>query len=349
MTNYNWSQAEIYNNNRTDLPIDMVFNDGHRLSVTVYSVLMVVSSIGNFTVLILLIRRRLKNPSRIDAMLMHLAIADLLVTFLMMPLEIGWALTVSWKAGDLMCRLMAFFRTFGLYLSSFVLVCISIDRYFAVIKPMSLVGIDRRGKVMLFTAWMSSCICSVPQAVIFHVENHPNITWYQQCVTYNVFDEPWHEVAYSFLGMIFMYALPLIIIVFCYASIYIELYRKSRKCITDRFRRSNDDVLSRAKKKTLWMTITIVFCFVICWTPFYFMSFWYWLDKETALNVDQRIQKVLFLFACTNSCMNPIVYGLYNIPRRASDKNLRMSSQRHLSISKKNRKFKRSPMQHDEY
>lgn len=50
---------------------------------------MVVSSIGNFTVLILLIRRRLKNPSRIDQMLMHLAIADLLVTFLMMPLEIG--------------------------------------------------------------------------------------------------------------------------------------------------------------------------------------------------------------------------------------------------------------------
>lgn len=46
----------------------------------------------------------------------------------------------------------------------------------------------------------------------------------------------------------------------------------------------------------------------------------YWLDKDTALKVDQRIQKGLFLFACTNSCINPIVYGLYNIPRRASDK-----------------------------
>lgn len=97
---------------------------------------------------------------------------------------------------------------------------------------MSLVGIDRRGKVMLFVAWMSSCICSVPQAVIFHVEDHPNITWYQQCVTYNFFEETWHEVAYSMIGMILMYALPLIIIVFCYASIYIELYRKSKTSIT---------------------------------------------------------------------------------------------------------------------
>lgn len=89
---------------------------------------MVLSSIGNITVLVILIKRRMKRPSRIDAMLTHLAIADLLVTFLMMPLEVGWAITVSWQAGDLMCRIMAFARVFGLYLSSFVLVCISVDR-----------------------------------------------------------------------------------------------------------------------------------------------------------------------------------------------------------------------------
>ncbi len=46
-----------------------------------------------------------------------------------MPLEIAWAATVEWKAGDGMCRLMAFFRIFGLYLSGFVLVCLAIDRY----------------------------------------------------------------------------------------------------------------------------------------------------------------------------------------------------------------------------
>lgn len=50
------------------------------------------------------------------------------VTFLLMPLEIGWAFTVQWTAGDAMCRIMMFFRTFGLYLSSFILVCISVDR-----------------------------------------------------------------------------------------------------------------------------------------------------------------------------------------------------------------------------
>jgi gonadotropin-releasing hormone receptor len=46
----------------------------------------------------------------------------------MMPLEIGWNITVTWQASDSACRIMAFFRTFGLYLSSFVIVSISLDR-----------------------------------------------------------------------------------------------------------------------------------------------------------------------------------------------------------------------------
>lgn len=39
----------------------------------------------------------------------------------------------------------------------------------------------------------------------------------------------------------------------------------------------------------------------------------YWIDKKSAEQVDERIQKCLFLFACTNSCMNPLVYGAFNI------------------------------------
>ena len=39
----------------------------------------------------------------------------------------------------------------------------------------------------------------------------------------------------------------------------------------------------------------------------------YWIDRDSAKQVDQRIQKALFLFACTNSSINPIVYGVFNI------------------------------------
>lgn len=39
----------------------------------------------------------------------------------------------------------------------------------------------------------------------------------------------------------------------------------------------------------------------------------YWADRESAQRVDQRVQKGLFLFASTNSTVNPIVYGLFHV------------------------------------
>jgi len=62
------------------LPIDMTFNDGHVVSITTYSVLLIISVCGNITVLVNLIRRRHISNPRVNIMLTHLAIADLLVS-----------------------------------------------------------------------------------------------------------------------------------------------------------------------------------------------------------------------------------------------------------------------------
>ncbi|XP_033218326.1 gonadotropin-releasing hormone II receptor [Belonocnema kinseyi] len=316
---------------KLELPIDMQFNDGHVVSIATYSVLMVISAIGNSTVLFLISRRRRNSKTRINTMLMHLAIADLLVTFLMMPLEIGWAITVSWKAGDAMCRIMAFFRIFGLYLSSFILICISIDRYYAVLRPLQIVNINRRSKIMLIGAWVGSTLCSMPQMLVFHVETHPNFTWYEQCITFNTFPSFTHELTYSLFGMLMMYWLPLIVIIYSYTSILVEIYKRSRDSNPDKIRRSSLGFLGKARIRTLKMTIIIVLVFFVCWTPYYVMSLWYWVDRSSAVQVDQKVQRALFLFACTNSCMNPIVYGAFNIRNKKKE----TTSHRVISSEKK--------------
>ncbi|KAK8728612.1 hypothetical protein OTU49_009046, partial [Cherax quadricarinatus] len=101
--------------------------------------------------------------SRVTLMILHLTIADLLVTFLLMPLEIGWAWTVSWEAGDVACRILAFFRTFGVFLSGFLLVAISVDRYYSVLRPLTVMEAKRRVRLMLWVAWGASGLCSIPQ------------------------------------------------------------------------------------------------------------------------------------------------------------------------------------------
>nr|ARV86499.1 adipokinetic hormone receptor [Pyrrhocoris apterus] len=302
-------------NKTYEIPIEMRFSEGHLVSMIIYTLFMFISAIGNISVLIIIVKRTKKTRSRINTMLIHLAIADLLVTFTLIPTEIVWAATVSWWAGDTVCRITAFFRTFGVYQSCFVLVSIGIDRYYAVLKPMKLSAAKKRGKCIISCAWASSTICSIPQMYIFHLETHPNITYYEQCVTINTFSSQLHEFTYSFFGMISMYILPLIIITYCYGSILSEICKKSKDHLvsSEKLRRNNLEFFSKARLRTLKMTITIILAFFICWTPYYVMAFWFWIDKESANNVDIRVQKGLFLFACTNSSINPIVYGVFNI------------------------------------
>ena len=148
--------------NDTELPDEMIFSDRNIITIFLYCILFVVAASGNLTVFITLCRNK-GTKARVNLYILHLATADLIVTFIMMPMEIGWNATVDWRGGDVLCRSLMFFRVFGLYLSSFVLVVISLDRYFAILHPLSLNDANRRGKMMLVVSWVSSAIASSPQ------------------------------------------------------------------------------------------------------------------------------------------------------------------------------------------
>ncbi|XP_050352660.1 adipokinetic hormone/corazonin-related peptide receptor variant I isoform X1 [Nymphalis io] len=304
----NWTHLNTSND---ELPLEMRFNHGHMVSITVYSVLMMVSAAGNLTVLSQLVRRkRMGRASRLDVLLMHLAVADLMVTFLMMPLEIAWAGTVQWLAGDLMCRLMMFTRTFGLYLSSFVLICIAIDRYYAILKPLNVTW-EARVRRALTIAWVCAGLASLPQSFIFHLEEHPDVRGYFQCVSYGSLPTERHEFAYFLLNMTLMYIAPLVSTLYCSSAALLEIIRRANTA-NDKMRRSGVGILGRARARTLKMTVTIVLVFFTCWSPYYCYCMWYWIDKDSVKSLDPAFQKAMWLFSCTNSCANPIVYGAFN-------------------------------------
>lgn len=146
------------------IPDEMIFGQVNIMSIVVYSILFVISAIGNLTVFCTLVRlRRQRRRSRVGLFILHLSLADLFVTFVMMPLEIVWHVTVSWRAGDVACRMLMFCRAFGIYLSSFVLIATSLDRYFAVAHPLRIQTADRRARIMLSAAWVFSALASAPQ------------------------------------------------------------------------------------------------------------------------------------------------------------------------------------------
>ena len=89
--------------------------------------------------------------------------SDLLVTFLYMPVEIGWKSTTQWLAGDVWCRFFKFFSIFGLLLSSNILICICLDRFYAIVCPLSAGKAARNMKILLWSAWIISILSAAPQ------------------------------------------------------------------------------------------------------------------------------------------------------------------------------------------
>ncbi|KAI5651584.1 7 transmembrane receptor (rhodopsin family) domain-containing protein [Phthorimaea operculella] len=142
---------------------------------------------------------------------------------------IGWRTTNAWLAGNLACKCFLVLRAFGLYLSSNVLVCISLDRFFAVLYPLRLPIARKRSKMMLYFAWFVALLCSLPQSLVFRVMRHPKIPDFQQCVSFDAFSSQNQELAYNVFCLCAMYFLPLMIITVCYACIFYEISKNSKE------------------------------------------------------------------------------------------------------------------------
>ena len=138
------------------------FNEMSMIKTVVLSLMFAVSFIGNTVTLIQMYKMR-KRKSTINTLIMHLATADLIVTFCCNVTDAVWASTVQWYAGTAMCKIVKFLQVFGLYLSTYIIVIISLDRCLAILDPMSRNKAPQRVRVMVGVAWLASAVFSTPQ------------------------------------------------------------------------------------------------------------------------------------------------------------------------------------------
>lgn len=107
---------------------DMKLTQTGIITIAIYSVLFILSSFCNLSMLIFLRCKKPRESSRINKFMLHLNIANLIITFVTIPLEIGWKFTVYWRAGYFGCKFFQFLRPIGLYLASFIIISLCIDR-----------------------------------------------------------------------------------------------------------------------------------------------------------------------------------------------------------------------------
>ncbi|XP_018952180.2 gonadotropin-releasing hormone II receptor-like isoform X2 [Cyprinus carpio] len=294
------------------------FTPAAQARVTATMVLFLFAAVSNLALLISVSRGRGRRlASHLRPLIISLASADLMMTFIMMPLDMVWNVTVQWYAGDGLCKLLCFLKLFAMQTSAFILVVISLDRHHAILRPLDSLNAHRRNRRMLLLAWSLSALIASPQLFIFRTVKAESVD-FTQCVTHGSFRERWHETAYNMFHFVTLYVIPLLVMSCCYTCILIEINRQLHKSNAgESLRRSGTDMIPKARMKTLKMTIIIVLSFVVCWTPYYLLGIWYWFQPEMLKVTPEYIHHLLFVFGNLNTCCDPVIYGLYTPSFRA--------------------------------
>lgn len=135
------------------------------LKVIVLAIISVLSLVGNLATIysIRKNRRRQRGCSAIYTLILHLSVADLLVTIFCLAGDAIWSYSVEWLWGNAACKIFKFLQMFSLYLSTFILVLIGVDRFVAVRYPMK--GLNKSQKCSRFVllAWLLSFVLATPQ------------------------------------------------------------------------------------------------------------------------------------------------------------------------------------------
>ncbi|XP_035783037.1 gonadotropin-releasing hormone receptor-like [Anopheles albimanus] len=299
------------------------------IRVIVLSAMAIVSLLGNVATMWNIQKNRKSrrvtrhNWSAIYSLIFHLSIADVLVTWFCIIGEAAWNYTVHWVAGNIFCKLFKVGQMFSLYLSTYVLVLVGVDRWVAVKYPMKSLNTARRCHRFLFVAYLLSFLLSTPQWMIFRVAKGPFLEDFYQCVTHGFYTSRWQEQLYTTFTLVFMFIIPLLILIGTYLSTFMtissseKIFRIDTSAVdrTTYYRRSDTNrqrLIHKAKMKSLRISVVIVVAFIVCWTPYYIMMLIFMFLNPTG-HFAEDLQSGIFFFGMSNSLINPLIYGAFHL------------------------------------
>ncbi|XP_076853789.1 proteinase-activated receptor 1 [Brachyhypopomus gauderio] len=221
---------------------------------TVYTFVFIISAPLNAFALVMFVRRvRPKKPAAIY--MLNLACADLLFV-LLLPFRIAYHYNGNnWTYGAGLCRVVTSAFYCNMYCSVLLMMCISVDRFVAVVYPMDALTwrSPRTAAVVCAAMWLLSVGGVVPLLISEQTVRLPDLG-INTCHDVQDTDFRAYYVYFFPIFSALFFFIPLIFTAVCYVRIIQAL------CAAN--------VENRAKKtRAVFMAATVFAAFVICFTP----------------------------------------------------------------------------------
>ncbi|KAG5286059.1 hypothetical protein AALO_G00010510 [Alosa alosa] len=276
-----------------DYPIELESPfDGHDgITGVCLLIVFVLSMVGNGLVVSALVC--LEDLRRVSNLFfLCLASFDLLFT-LTLPF---WAVyfLYHWVFGDIACKLFTGAYFVGQYGSLMLLTAITLDRFCTVVlKGRYTAQPGRRlryARVVCVATWVISVIMSLRE-VLISVHSSTNGTY--SCEIEEVEDKFW-----TYMQIVFLFLLPLVIIVCCYSCIFRTVLSVPNM---------------RGRYGTVVLLFSIVTAFFICWGPYNLVLYLFTVLDLSVWETNEHIYLayvICRILAYSHCCINPLLYML---------------------------------------
>lgn len=262
----------------------------------------VVGVVGNGLVLYVLCLQR-KHCTVADVYLGNLATADLVMVSCL-PF---WAVTIArgyhWAFGEALCKLVNVAISMNYYCSVLFLVLVTVDRYLALVKPMSPNRLRRTAwaKRICLGIWFLGFLLSLP-ILLFRTVGYVEDPGVDACYL-DYPHEAWrvqHNITRNVLGFL----VPVLVVTYCSCHIVVALKDGRTRGLPG----------MGAERKATHLVLAVLAVFLICWTPFQVVRFLDTLDYFQVTPgclwghiLDIAIQLSTYL-AYSNSSVNPFLF-----------------------------------------
>nr|XP_057907920.1 melanopsin-A-like isoform X1 [Doryrhamphus excisus]XP_057907931.1 melanopsin-A-like isoform X1 [Doryrhamphus excisus] len=275
----------------------------------------VTGTVGNFLVIYAFSRSRsLRTPA--NMFIINLAITDLLMCVTQSPIFFTSSMHKRWIFGEKACELYAFCGALFGICSMITLTVIAIDRYFVITRPLSSIGVlsRKRALVILAAAWMYSLGWSLPPFFGWSAYVPEGLltscTWDYMTFTPSV-------RAYTMLLFIFVFFLPLLIIICCYIFIF-RAIRTTNKAVGKVNGSVHSHTATRDSAKTFhrlqneWkmakIALIVILLYVVSWSPYSTVALTAFAGYADMLT--PYMNSVPAVIAKASAIHNPIIYAI---------------------------------------
>ncbi|RCN51933.1 7 transmembrane receptor [Ancylostoma caninum] len=303
-------------------------------TVIIYSTIFVIGIVGNICTCLVIIRNKSMH-THTNFYVFSLAVSDLLVLFLGLPMELHTLVDFAYPYvfGEWFCKGRAYLIEFTSYASILVICSFTVERWLAICHPLRSRSSSKvcRAYITIIVMWAISAVAALPVGYIVKINRLPLPPW--------AMNQPWtgkvsddyetvkntefcamdlgeqqlqkHLICFAFLVF---FLVPAFLITIMYSQI------ATRIASTDTLLWVNKkEARTKSTQNMIKMLVSVVVSFFLCWLPFHMQRllslFISYHEGNVSPAVGTLSTLVFYISGCcyySNSATNPILYNVFS-------------------------------------